>query len=154
VEVTNILAALLFASDQPLTVAAMRDILQREPDTAALSDEAIHAALLQLNERCQDVAYPFEVQPIAGGYQLLSKAIYHPYVRHTAAVSSTKKLSRAALETLAVVAYRQPITKGEIEFVRGVNCDYAMQKLLDRNLISIAGRSDAPGRPLLYVSSP
>ena len=65
-----------------------------------------------------------------------------------------KKLSRAALETLSIIAYRQPITRPEIEFIRGVNCDYAIQKLLEKKLIDIAGRADAPGRPLLYQTSP
>jgi len=69
-------------------------------------------------------------------------------------VNSKKKLSRASLETLAIIAYRQPVTKAEIEFIRGVASDYAVQKLLERNLVSIAGRADAPGKPLLYATSP
>jgi segregation and condensation protein B len=94
--------------------------------------------------------YAFELRAVGGGYQFYSKTEFAPFVRSLLVIRENKKLSRAALETLSIVAYRQPITKAEIEYIRGVNCDYAMQKLLEKQLVEPAGRADLPGKPLLY----
>ncbi|MGB1130720.1 MAG: SMC-Scp complex subunit ScpB, partial [Haloferula sp.] len=82
-----------------------------------------------------------------------TKREYFPYIRHAALVNNQKKLSRASMETLAIIAYRQPITKSAIEAVRGVSCDGMLQKLLDRELVRIGGRAELPGRPLLYETT-
>jgi segregation and condensation protein B len=90
---------------------------------------------------------------IAGGYQFLSKGAYHPTIGVFLRQTTNKRLSRSALETLSIVAYKQPVTKSELEKIRGVSCDYAMQKLLEKELVIIMGRSDGPGKPLLYGTS-
>ena len=89
----------------------------------------------------------------AGGYQSYSKPEYQSVISLLLQQNSKKKLSTTILETLSIVAYKQPVTKSEIEHIRGVNCDYAIQKLLDKNLITIKGKSNDPGRPLLYATS-
>jgi segregation and condensation protein B len=94
-----------------------------------------------------------ELVNINNGYQFLTKKQFHPIVNLLQLQRAKKKLSQAALETLAVVAYKQPVTKTEIEQIRGVNCDYSIQKLLEKELISIAGKSDTVGKPLLYSTS-
>jgi segregation and condensation protein B len=87
---------------------------------------------------------------IAGGYQFLTKGAYHTTVAIHLRQATKKRLSQAALETLAIIAYKQPVSRPEVEEIRGVNCDYALQKLLEKELVFIAGRSEGPGRPLLY----
>ena len=83
----------------------------------------------------------------------MTKGAYHPIVSQYLRLESRKKLSRAALETLAIISYKQPVTKSEMEGIRGVNCDYSVQKLLDMELVQIAGREEGPGRPLLYTTT-
>ena len=144
--------ALLFASPQPLAAADIKSVLDEALQTDVTPD-AVQAALAQTRSHLQQQTSAFELVEIAGGYQLMTKGAYH----HTVAVhlkqTTKKRLSQAALETLALVAYKQPVTKSELEEVRGVNCDYALQKLLEKELVSIAGRSEGPGRPLLYTTS-
>lgn len=89
----------------------------------------------------------------SGGYQFLTKKDYHETVNQVQSFRSKKKLSQAALETLAIIAYRQPITKLEIEQIRGVNSDYSVQRLLEKDLITIEGKAETPGRPILYQTS-
>jgi len=110
--------------------------------------------LNELVDKYQSDIYPFEVKAVAEGYQFFTKRAFYPYVKQATLQKNKKRLSKSALETLAIIAYKQPITKAEAEFIRGVSCDYAIQKLLERKLVSITGRSDAPGRPLLYATSP
>ena len=86
-------------------------------------------------------------------YQFLTKKKYHPIVNQLQAHRSKKKLSQTAIETLAIIAYKQPITKLEIEQIRGVNCDYTIQKLLEKELITITGKADTVGKPILYSTS-
>lgn len=144
--------ALLFASPQPLALADIKSVLDE-----ALQTEVplltVQATIDQIRSQLQQETSAFELVEIAGGYQFMTKGAYH----HTVAVhlkqTTKKRLSQAALETLALVAYKQPVTKSELEEVRGVNCDYALQKLLEKELVSIAGRSEGPGRPLLYATS-
>ena len=98
--------------------------------------------------------YPFEVRESGGGWQFLSKKTFHKTIAQLNGEKFLKRLSVAALETLAIVAYKQPITKGEIESIRGVNSDYSIQKLLEKELIVIMGRNeDMPGKPLIYTTS-
>ena len=91
-----------------------------------------------------------QLMPIAGGYMFMSKPQYHKIIGDYLRQNERKKLSKAALETLAIIAYKQPITKSEMEAIRGVGCDYTVQKLLEKELVEITGRHEGPGRPLLY----
>ncbi|MDX2286768.1 MAG: SMC-Scp complex subunit ScpB [Bacteroidia bacterium] len=157
--ITSVIEALVFASEQPVSPESLRDTLASaaEPEpgeapAAAVTLEQVREALDALAAKYA-AGYAFELRQIAGGYQFFTRPEYHPWVRRAIAQKNQKRLSRAALEVLSIVAYRQPVTKAEMEFIRGVNCDHALQKLLDRSLVSIAGRSDAPGRPLLYETS-
>ncbi len=94
--------------------------------------------------------FGIQIVRIMDGYRFLTKGAYHATITAHLKNLNKKKLSRAALETLAIIAYKQPVTKPGIEQIRGVNCDYVVQKLLEKDLIVIAGRSEKPGRPLLY----
>src|SRR6185369_568584 len=116
--------------------------------------EQVDAALEGIVEKYNSEFYPFEVRQSGGGWQFLTKKDYHKTVAQLNGDKFLKRLSVAALETLAIIAYKQPITKSEIEAIRGVNCDYAVQKLLEKDLVIISGRNeDAVGKPLIYETS-
>ncbi|PST82128.1 SMC-Scp complex subunit ScpB [Pedobacter yulinensis] len=118
-----------------------------------LSKADVEAACLALEKKYADAFFSFRPVRIGGGYQFLTKPDYFNVVNVLQQQQSKKKLSQAAIETLAIIAYRQPITKLEIEQIRGVNSDYSVQRLLEKELISIAGKSDGPGKPILYGTS-
>jgi len=150
----RIIEAMVFVSENPVKPADIAEVFQHEEFQEIGIDEIRAAEILEgLVGKFQSEDYPFELKKIDKGYQFFTKKEYFPYLKHAILLKNQKKLSRAALETLSIIAYRQPVTKPEIEFVRGVNCDYAVNKLLDKGLIEICGRSDAPGRPLLYETS-
>lgn len=144
--------ALIFASDHPITVEEIQECLQEIFETT-FTEEDLKQALEALSNRYQEDLYALEIVAIANGYQFLSKGAYHHTVGTYLKQTTKKRLSRSALETLSIIAYKQPVTKGELEAIRGVSCDYSIQKLLEKELVSIVGRSDGPGRPLLYNTS-
>jgi segregation and condensation protein B len=150
------LESLIFASDKPLTTLELVEIVNNIPD---LSDEKItldqvESALEGITEKYSADFYPFEVKQSGGGWQFLTRPSFHKTVAQLNGDKFLKRLSAAALETLSIIAYKQPVTKGEIESIRGVSSDYAVQKLLEKELIIISGRNEkAPGQPLLYSTS-
>jgi segregation and condensation protein B len=141
--------ALIFASPQSISVADLKSVLDESLQTE-LSDEALAEAIEQTRLQFQQEQYAFELVEIAGGWQFLTKGAYHNSVAVHLKQTTKKRLSQAALETLALIAYKQPVSRSELEDIRGVSCDYALQKLLDKELVFIVGRSEGPGRPLLY----
>lgn len=144
----RILEALLFASNELLTAARIKEILPGQIDA-----RQIRKLVEKINVQLQKERHPFEIVEIGGGYQFRTVAYYHPWVRQIFKEKASKKLSVQALECLAIISYRQPISKAEIEAVRGVISDGAMKTLLEKRLITISGRSDKPGRPLLYSTT-
>ncbi len=144
--------ALIFASPQAISTGDIRSVLEEALQTEVQEEEII-TAIADIRSRFQQEDYAFELVEIAGGWQFLTKGAYHNTVAIHLKQTTKKRLSQAAMETLALVAYKQPVTKSELEEIRGVNCDYALQKLLEKELVTIAGRSEGPGRPLLYATS-
>ena len=148
--------ALIFASEKPVTTL---DLLELVNNAIAFMEERatldqVESAIEAVREKYSSEFYPFEVRESGGGWQFLTKGTYHKTVAVLNGDKFLKRLSSAALETLAIIAYKQPITKGEIESIRGVNSDYAVQKLLEKELVVITGRKeDAPGHPLIYATS-
>ena len=148
--------ALIFASDRPLTTLELTDYVNNAlgflEDQASL--DQVEAALNGIMEKYSSDFYPFEVVQSGGGWQFLSKKEYHRTIAQINGDKFLKRLTTASLETLAIIAYKQPVTKGEIEAIRGVSSDYAVQKLLEKELIVIAGRNEKlPGHPLVYATS-
>jgi len=152
-KITQHIEALIFASGQPVTV---RDIQQTLVQIIGmeLHVEDVQNELQRITEKYHTGDYAFELVPIAGGYQFLTKPEFHPSVTELLKNKLNKKLSINSLETLSIIAYKQPVSKPEIEHIRGVNSDYTLQKLLDKELIIITGRAESPGKPLLYATSP
>lgn len=143
----RILEALLFASEGPLTIAQVQELYPE------LEEKAIEEAFDELRRFYDDTERAFSLVTIAGGYQLLTRPDVAPEVERFLVGRRRQRLSRAALEVLAVVAYRQPVTRGEVESIRGVDCGGVFRTLLDRQLIGIKGRAPSVGHPLLYVTT-
>ncbi len=148
--------ALIFASDKALSAEEITELINNA--LGFIEDRAnpdqIQAAIEGIKEKYDTEFYAFELKQSGGGWQFLTKPQYHKTVALLNGDKFLKRLSTAALETLSIIAYKQPITKSEIESIRGVNCDYAVQKLLEKDLIIISGRNeDAVGKPLIYCTS-
>ena len=148
--------ALVFASDKALNANDITELI----NTAfgfleeRISLEQVEAALEGIQEKYSTEYYPFELKQSGGGWQFLTKPTFHSTIAQLNGDKFLKRLSNAALESLAIIAYKQPITKGEVEAIRGVNSDYSMQKLLEKELIVISGRNEMlPGKPLIYSTS-
>ncbi|MDO8366351.1 MAG: SMC-Scp complex subunit ScpB, partial [Saprospiraceae bacterium] len=141
--------ALIFASPHPVAVSDLKTVMEEAFQTE-IKEADILKSIEASKAQFQQAQYSFELIEIAGGWQFLTKGAYHTTVAIHLRQATKKRLSQAALETLALIAYKQPVSRPEIEEIRGVNCDYALQKLLEKELVFISGRSEGPGRPLLY----
>ncbi len=144
--------ALIFASEQSISVTDIQTLVNNSL-SLELTPEEVIAQLEEIKNKYTSDDYVFELVEISNGFQFLSKKEYHELLNQLIIHREKKKLSTAAMETLAIIAYKQPITKSEIELIRGVNCDYSVQKLLEKDLIAISGRSSGPGKPILYETS-
>jgi segregation and condensation protein B len=151
-DIEQYIEALIFVSEQSIRAEEILYCLQAsfEQDFTA---EEIDRHLKNIARKYQDKSFAIELVKVSNGYQFLTKKAYHQIVSLLQAQRAKKKLSQAALETLAIIAYKQPVTKIGVEQIRGVNCDYSIQKLLEKELISIIGKSDTVGKPILYGTS-
>jgi len=141
--------ALIFCAQAPVAIEEIQkclsEVLQRE---ISISD--VLESIEEINERFAAEAFAFQIYAIGGGYQFLTKPDYQDSVGYFLKQKSKRKLSTSSLETLAIIAYKQPISKSGIEQIRGVSCDYAIQKLLEKELIQIKGKAETIGRPIIY----
>lgn len=144
--------ALVFTADAPLSPDDIRQVLDETFETE-FSPEDVDTAIAEVKARYADENFAIELVKIAGGLQFMTKGAYHGVIGTWLKQTTKKRLSQAAIETLSIIAYKQPVSKTEIEQIRGVSSDYSLQKLLEKELVSITGRSDGPGRPLLYGTS-
>jgi len=145
----NHIEALIFCTPNPIKIADIKGCLS-EMFNADVPEEDIVSAIQRLDEKFQAEEYSFQLYKSGGGYQFLTKPAYQASIGIMLKQQSKKRLSTSAMETLSIIAYKQPISKTEIENIRGVNCDYAVQKLLDKGLIEITGKAETIGRPMLY----
>lgn len=145
-ELKYIIESLLFVSEEPLTVDKIKGIIESS------DNKEIRNALRELSDEYTSRAGGFYLSEVAGGYQLRSRPVYHDYIKRLLQ-PSPQRLSRAALETLAVVAYRQPVIRADIEHIRGVDCGSMLRQLMERKLLRVLGRKEIPGRPLIYATT-
>ena len=144
--------AIVFAAEQPVSFKEIHECLLTTFGWEVV-EEDIKASIADLKARYDSDDFSFYLTESGGGYVFMTKRDFYPVVATLLNQKANKKLSTAALETLAIVAYKQPITKGEIEEIRGVSCDYTIQKLMEKDLVAVAGRASGPGKPLLYKTS-
>ncbi len=148
----NLIEALIFASDKSISLEEIQQVME-EAQSKKLKPENIQVLIEDIRHKYDSLDLALELVFINGGYQFLTRKEYYPVINQLQIQRSKKKLSQAALETLAIIAYKQPITKLEIEQIRGVNCDYTVHKLLERELINIKGKAETVGKPILYGTS-
>ncbi len=143
-ETLKTLHALLFVTDRPLSAGRLAEAL------GDVDDEMVSTLLEELGEELEKAAMPYRLREIAGGYQLTTESEYAPYVRRMLQIKKKNRLSKSALETLAIVAYKQPATRAQVEAVRGVSVSHAFDVLQEKRLIKVSGVAETPGRPKLY----
>ncbi len=148
----NHIEALIFCAPKPISEKELQSCL-KEMFEADVPVKDITEGIEKLEKKYQSDDFSFELIQSGGGFQFLTKPAYQASIGILLKQQSKKRLSNSSLETLAIIAYKQPVTKSEVEQIRGVNCDYAVQKLLEKELVEIKGKSDGVGRPLLYGTS-
>jgi len=141
--------ALIFISPDTISLKDIKACLEESMETE-FKQEELEDHIASIRDKYADVSYGIELINVAGGYRFMTKGVYYDTIATYLRQNTKKQLSRPALETLSIIAYKQPVTKSELEKIRGVSCDYSIQKLLEKELVEIQGRSDGPGRPLLY----
>lgn len=149
----KVIEALIFASDEPLSLRDVVNILKMSDEShlrIRINEDDVLSVIRHLNSEYVTTNRPFRIIQSAGGFQFATLPDFASWLGLMVKEKAKRKLSQSALETLAVIAYKQPVTKPEIEAIRGVNVDYMISTLLERDLITIVGRSASPGRPLLY----
>lgn len=144
--------ALIFCASEPISIDELQSCLSELFDTQ-ISQADIHQTIIFLTKKYEDSNFAFQICQMSEGYQFLTKPEFQPGIALLLKQKSKKRLSKAALETLAIIAYKQPITKGQLEQIRGVSCDYSIQKLLEKELVAIKGKAETAGRPILYGTS-
>jgi segregation and condensation protein B len=147
----SVIEALIFSSDEPInTSEIIRAVKGIDGDDIQISQDDIEYCIVELNKKYKEGYFAFRIITIANGYIFASSKEYAKYIGFLSSEKSKRRLSQAALETLSIIAYKQPVTKPELETIRGVNSDYILNTLLEKKLITITGRAESIGRPLLY----
>jgi segregation and condensation protein B len=150
VQLQQIVEGLIFAADEPITPLQIKELVEGDIPEAGVTPHIIKEIVDTLNEEYSRTGKPYSILSIAGGYQFATNREVSLYVGKLHREQARRRLTQAALETLSIIAYKQPVTKSDIETIRGVNCDYILRSLLEKDLITVTGREQAPGRPLLY----
>lgn len=144
---------MIFASPEPVTSDEICTALLREDESLVITSSDIAGIIVKLNESYEESGRSFSIIHRGRGYTFATDKRYHPWLKYIQHENVNRKISQSAIETLAIIAYRQPITKPEIEQVRGVDSGYIIRTLMEKKLITVAGRRDSPGKPLLYKTS-
>lgn len=152
-DLNSIVEAMLFSGNKPLTPEDICKTIQSTFENAALKIDDVENAINFLNAEYENSGRAFSINYIGGGYTFATKAEFHPWLKTFQHQNANRKISHSALETLAIIAYKQPVTKPEVDNLRGVDSGYMVRQLLEKNLIEVAGRFDGPGRALLYRTS-
>ncbi len=141
---TGVVEALLLSTHHPLTAGRLAELMEL-PGT-----KSIRQAIKSLNEQYEQTSRSFRIEQVAGGYQILTLPVYGEHLKKLHQKEIDSKLTKAALETLAIIAYKQPILRADLEAIRGVACGETIRSLMEKHLVKIAGRAEIPGRPILY----
>jgi segregation and condensation protein B len=147
---SSVIEALIFASPEPISAKKLCELIAQGDEQLELEPEAIEPFVDRLNQRYEENGLSFNIENVAGGYTFATKKRYEPWLSIFQHEDAYRKLSQSAIESLAIVAYKQPITKPEVDEIRGVDSGYILRQLLEKVLIEVSGRLDAPGKPLVY----
>ena len=150
---SSVIESLIFASPEPISEDKICEIIAKGEESLGLEPDAIEPFVDKLNQRYEENGLSFNIDYVAGGYTFSTKKRYEPWLSIFQHENAYRKLSQSAIETLAIVAYKQPVTKPEVDDIRGVDSGYMVRQLLEKNLIEVAGRAKGPGKPLLYQTT-
>lgn len=142
--------AIIFAADEPVSLTRIAEIVAEVTGRPQSLDGEVKKAIEDLNRTYDERGRALEIKKWAGGYRMVTRKSLAPFVKTLYVEEQETSLSRSLMEALSVIAYRQPVTRPEVDFVRGVNSDYAIRKLMEKDLVEVEGRADSVGRPLLY----
>ncbi|MBL7106709.1 MAG: SMC-Scp complex subunit ScpB [Phycisphaerae bacterium] len=146
ITLTSALEAVLFASDEPLTLNRLSDILETD-------SKQVRQCIFALNEIYRVNKHSFLIEKIAGGFQMLTLPTYNTWLRKLTRIRTDNKLTPAALETLAIIAYKQPVIRADVEAIRGVGAGEMIRSLMHKGMVKIAGRAEILGRPMLFATT-
>jgi segregation and condensation protein B len=149
-----VVEAILFAAHKPLTADEIASVITGTELAPPIEEEDVANVIHELNAELEEQGRAFTIQVKGGGYTFATQPKYHSWLEHFQHQNAKRKISPSAVETLAIVAYRQPITKPEVDHIRGVDSGYILRQLLEKDLIEVAGRYEGPGRALLYRTTP
>lgn len=149
-EAQGIIEALIFSANDPVDASKLCKVFAEVSGGDTIKSAEVYEIVKSLNDQYASSGRAFRIFEWAGGFRLATQPEYAPYVKSLHEIDSQRKLSRSLIETLAIVAYKQPVTKPEIDFVRGVDSDYAVRRLMELDLVDVIGRSESVGKPLLY----
>ncbi len=147
---SSVIEALIFASEEPISGEKIRDIIVENEEQIEIDENTVADFVEKLNQRYDENGLSFRIERLAGGYTFVTQSKYHYWLSVFQHENAFRKLSQSAIESLAIVAYRQPITKPEVDQIRGVDSGYIIRQLMEKALIEVSGRADSPGKPLLY----
>lgn len=150
----SVVEAMLFAADRPLSAKEIADLITQTELSPPLDENDVKEVIEAISDELSDQERAFTIEKKGGGYVFITHPRYHGWLEHFQHQNAKRKISQAAVEALAIVAYRQPVTKPEIDNIRGVDSGYMINQLLEKQLIEVAGRYDGPGRALLYRTTP
>ena len=150
---SSVIEALIFASNEPISGSKIRQIITENEEQIEIDEETVDLFVDKLNQRYEENGLSFGIELIGGGYTFVTQEKFHYWLSIFQHENAYRKLSQSAIETLAIVAYRQPITKPEVDQIRGVDSGYIIRQLMEKALIEVAGRADSQGKPLLYKTT-
>ncbi len=150
---SSVIEALIFASDEPISGEKIRTIIVENEEQIEVDEGTVADFVEKLNQRYDENGLSFRIEKLAGGYTFVTQSKYHYWLSVFQHENAFRKLSQSAIESLAIVAYRQPITKPEVDQIRGVDSGYIIRQLMEKALIEVGGRADSPGKPLLYKTT-
>ncbi len=150
---SSVIESLIFASPEPISSEKICEIIAQGDEQLELEPEAIPPFVEKLTQRYEENGLAFTIEYVAGGFTFVTKKRYEPWLSIFQHEDAYRKLSQSAIEALAIVAYKQPVTKPEVDEIRGVDSGYILRQLLEKVLIEVSGRLDAPGKPLLYETT-
>lgn len=149
----SVVEAMIFASPEPISAEEICHALLQEDESLEIEPTEIAGIIYKLNAQYSETGRSFSIVHRGRGYTFMTDAQFHPWLQFIQHENTNRKISQSAIETLAIIAYKQPLTKPEIEQIRGVDSSYIVRTLLEKKLIKVAGRRDSPGKPLLYKTS-
>ena len=150
---SSVIEALIFASEEPIPGHKIKSIIVENEEQIEISEDTVSDFVDKLNNRYDENGLSFRIERIAKGYTFVTQKKFHYWLSIFQHENAYRKLSQSAIESLAIVAYKQPITKPEVDQIRGVDSGYILRQLMEKALIEVSGRSDSPGKPLLYTTT-